>query len=80
MALMIRGSITDSIEEVTRNRRVESTSLLKFIINNKKIIIRYCAVLFPLYLCFTVGFFIGERVYEILIDNDEENRIASWVF
>ena len=79
MAVMIRGSIKDSIE-ITSNRRVVSTSLLAFVTCNNKIIIRYGAVLFPLYLCFTVGFFIGEKMYEILIDNDEENRIASWVF
>lgn len=79
MTLMIRGIITDSTE-ITRNRRVVSTSLLAFVTCNKKIIIRYGAVLFPLYLCFIVGFFIGEQVYEVLIDNDEENRIASWVF
>lgn len=45
----------------------------------KEDVIGFGCVLFPLYWCFLYGAFVGEETYKKLIDNNDENRLASWV-
>ena len=48
-------------------------------INRQNKIAFYATLLFPLYYSFLFGQFIGRIFYSILIDNNHEDRLASWV-
>lgn len=47
---------------------------------HKDHVVTICSVCFPLYLCFKYGKWYGKMFYKILIDDKDENRIASWLF
>ena len=56
-----------------------SLRLLALLSSESKSISTFGALVFPLYWCFMGGCYFGDKVYEILIDKNDENRIASWV-
>ena len=37
-------------------------------------------LLFPMYVSFALGAYFGDKIYNVLIENKDENRIASWLF
>lgn len=60
--------------------RMYSKSELYFIERYEKYITFLGRCLFPLYWCFILGTIFGNKLYDILINDNDENRIASWVF
>ena len=62
-----------------KNEGVVSVKLINFLQLEKKSVAAYSAMVFPLFWCFMLGCYFGDKVHEILIDNNDENRIASWV-
>ena len=62
-----------------KSRTVQSLQMKMFLHDNNKRLIFYGVVLWPLFYCFKFGFFIGASVYKILIDDNYEDRIASWL-
>ena len=61
------------------SRTVQSLQMKAFLVANKKTLIFYGVVLWPLFYCFKLGFFIGTSIYKILINDKYEDRIASWL-
>ena len=55
------------------------SSVINYLKDHKKGITFYCGAVFPLYWSFMFGAFIGNEIYNILTDRDDERRIASWV-
>jgi len=39
-----------------------------------------CTLCFPLFFAFLYGGYFAKRFYNILIEDNDENRIASWLF
>lgn len=64
---------------VNKSSGVISNKLINFLERERNTVITFGGILFPLYWCFVGGCFFGKRIYEVLIDNNDENRIASWV-
>lgn len=58
---------------------VVSVKMTSFLMIHKNLVATVGMVLFPLYWCFVLGSIFGEKIYRTLIDNDDENRIASWL-
>lgn len=46
----------------------------------KKQLIVIGSLIFPFYYMFSYGWIFGQKFYDILIDNKDEDRIASWLF
>ena len=62
-----------------KSRTVQSLQMKMFLHDNNKKLILFGVVLWPLFYCFKVGFFIGTNIYKILINDKYEDRIASWL-
>ena len=71
-------TIDDSIYDY-KSRTVQSHKMKTFLHDNNKRLIFYGVVLWPLFYCFKLGFFIGTNIYKILINDNYEDRIASWL-
>lgn len=62
-----------------KTRTVQSLKMGVFLHDNYKRLIFFGVVLWPLFYCFKLGFFIGTSIYKILINDKYEDRIASWL-
>lgn len=62
-----------------KSRTVQSHKMKTFLHDNNKRLIFFGVVLWPLFYCFKLGFFIGTNIYKILINDKYEDRIASWL-
>ena len=62
-----------------KTRTVQSRQMGVFLDDNYKRLIFFGVVLWPLFYCFKLGFFIGTNIYKILINDNYEDRIASWL-
>lgn len=62
-----------------KTRTVQSLQMKMFLHDNNKRLIFFGVVLWPLFYCFKLGFFIGTSIYKILINDKYEDRIASWL-
>ena len=71
-------TIDDSIYDY-KSRTVQSHKRKTFLHDNNKRLIFFGVVLWPLFYCFKLGFFIGTNIYKILINDNYEDRIASWL-
>lgn len=71
-------TIDDSIYDY-KSRTVQSHKMKTFLHDNNKRLIFFGVVLWPLFYCFKLGFFIGTNIYKILINDNYEDRIASWL-
>ena len=71
-------TIDDSIYDY-KSRTVQSHKMKTFLHDNNKRLIFYGVVLWPLFYCFKLGFLIGTNIYKILINDNYEDRIASWL-
>ena len=49
------------------------------LLSNKKEISTFVALGWPLYYFFLIGSEYGTDIYEIIMGNDYENRVASWL-
>jgi hypothetical protein len=68
-----------SYTEKRRNRFI-SLSAERYIRRYHMGMTAACALMFPLYYCFIYGSFYARAFYNILIENKDENRLASWLF
>ena len=71
-------TIDDSIYDY-KSRTVQSLQMGVFLHDNYKRLIFFGVVLWPLFYCFKLGFFIGTSIYKIIINDKYEDRIASWL-
>jgi len=83
--LLTYDNIREYIWEYIRHNRYSSRTFFSvdvdyYVQSNEKKIIAFFNVFFPLYIAFRLGEFYARKAYNILIDNNDENRIASWVF
>lgn len=67
-----------SKEYLSRNELCSITAI-RFLRANERYILFLMSALFPLWVCFAIGAEYGNTIYEILINKNNENRIASWV-
>lgn len=72
------ATIDNSIYDY-KSRTVQSLQMKIFLHDNNKTLIFFGVVLWPLFYCFKLGFFIGTSIYKILINDNYEDRIASWL-
>ena len=76
---IIRTRIYQHTDNATIRSGFWSNTLVIFLRLNRNYLISIGSLLFPLFWCFNIGIFFGNKIYNILIDNKDENRIASWV-
>lgn len=62
----------------SRMEDFRSRKLVEFTSENENTIVLFACILFPLAITFETSAFFGKKVYNILIDNKDENRLASW--
>ena len=46
--------------------------------NNKKTIVTFGVIAWPLYFLFCIGAAFGSDIYDLLVGDNYENRIATW--
>lgn len=78
IAVSVMGNVENSIDAYQDNK-IKLHSMNIFIHENEKKLILFGFLLWPLFFCFKFGYYIGCGIYKILIDNEYEDRIASWV-
>lgn len=71
----------DFLEEnrETFNHEIWIANRANFIRTNQKTLKFVCVVLWPLASCYILGRNVGLQIYDILTENKDECRIASWV-
>lgn len=65
--IKVNGVVSLELREMLMKRKVQGTFVLSSML------------LFPLFICFACGYYIGTYIYTILIGNNDEDRIASWL-
>lgn len=80
-SIILSASIKKGIRRFTNKPSGEFLyfSEAVFLEKYEKYLVFLGSSLFPLYYCFMEGVRIGNKVYDILIDKNNDNRIASWV-
>lgn len=83
MGLAISSFVKFTIEEYETeymiNRSVKSVKLNNILQTHKDFIVVMAFFIYPIFACFLFGCWIGKLGYDIIIENNDENRIASWV-
>jgi len=80
VAIITKPVIEMDIENYVKNNIFHSISARIYLENYKMHIYVIGSLMFPFYYMFTYGWWFGKKFYSILIDNKDENRIASWLF
>lgn len=57
---------------------IVDSALVAKLTNNKKTIITFGAIAWPLYYLFCIGAAFGSDIYNLLVGDNYENRIATW--
>ena len=78
LAILAKKQIKKAIKHYIEHASVKVPKLEGFIYTNAYNLINFGTIIFPLTFAFIIGCSVGKYIYEILIDNDENNRIASW--
>lgn len=80
--LMVRDDIETRIkkynEETLWKEGIVDNTLVTKLKNNKKTIVTFGVIAWPLYFLFCVGASLGSDVYSLLLGDNYENRIATW--
>lgn len=72
--------VNASIEEyIGKSHGIVLKKMVRILERNKELFVIFGSIMFPLYYCFKFGFFVGKIVYDLLIDDNYEDRVASWV-
>ena len=80
LAVLSSKVVKEEIDTYLAKRKgIVSDKMLSILQENKKTFKVVGAILFPLFYCFSLGFYIGVDIYDILINQNDEDRIASWV-
>ena len=67
------------VQYIEKSYGIVSKKMVRILERNKELFVIIGSVMFPLYYCFRFGFFVGGIAYGILINDNYEDRIASWV-
>ena len=78
LAILAKKPIKRAIKYYIEKASVKEPKLEGFIYANAYNLINFGTIIFPLTFAFIIGCSVGKYIYDILIDNDENNRIASW--
>lgn len=80
--LMVRNDVETRIkrynEETLWKEGMVDNTLVAKLRNNKKTIITFGAIAWPLYYLFCIGAAFGSDIYDLLVGDNYENRIATW--
>jgi len=80
--LIIRKNVETRIKEYSKEtiwiEGIVDNALAAKLINNKKTIITFGAIAWPLYYLFCIGAAFGSKIYDLLVGDNYENRIATW--
>ena len=78
--LIAQGDIRDDIRYYARRALIKNVSIENYLKRNKSYLIFWGSLLFPIYYCLKYSMFYAKLVYNILTEDNDENRIASWFF
>ena len=80
--LMVRNDVETRIkrynEETLWKEGIEDNTLVAKLRNNKKTIVTFGVIAWPLYFLFCIGAAFGSDIYDLLVGDNYENRIATW--
>ena len=68
-----------SYERCDNYENLKSISAWNFIRAKEKMLVFMGSALFPMYICIALGAFFGDKMYDMIIGENNENRIASWL-
>ena len=82
ICLIVRNDVETRIkrynEETLLKEGIVDTSLVTKLKNKEKTIVTLGVIAWPLYFLFCVGASFGSDVYNLLLGDNYENRIATW--
>lgn len=82
ICLIVRNDVETRIksynEETLLKEGIVDNTLVAKLRNNKKTIVTLGVIAWPLYFLFCVGASFGSDVYNLLVGDNHENRIATW--
>ena len=78
LAILAKKQIRKAIKHYLEDASTKIPKLEGFIYANAYNLINLGTIIFPITLAFIIGCSVGKHIYDLLIDNDENNRIASW--
>lgn len=80
--LMVRNDVETKIKryetETLWKEGIVDNTLVAKLKNNEKAIVTFGVIAWPLYFLFCVGASLGSDVYNLLLGDNYENRIATW--
>ena len=80
--LMVRNDVETRIkwynEETLWKEGIVDNALVAKLRNNKKTIVTFGVIAWPLYFLFCIGAAFGSDIYDLLVGDNYENRIATW--
>ncbi len=80
--LIVRKDVETRIKrygkETVWKEGIVDNALVSKLTNNKKTIVTFGVIAWPLYFLFCVGASLGSDVYNLLLGDNYENRIATW--
>ena len=65
-------------KETVWKEGIVDNALVAKLTNNKKTIITFGAIAWPIYFLFCIGAAFGSDIYDLLVGDNYENRIATW--
>ena len=74
----VKHKIKEYREETVWKEGVVNNFFSKQLENNSKKIIIFGAIGWPMYYLFCIGSLLGSDIYDLLIGDNYENRIATW--
>jgi hypothetical protein len=82
ICLIVKNDVKDKIKkyrkETVWKEGVVNNFFSKQLENNSKKIIIFGAIGWPMYYLFCIGSSLGSDIYDLLIGDNYENRIATW--
>lgn len=74
----IENKVKHYKKETIWKEGVINNSILQYLETNSKKIITFGAIGWPMYYLFCIGSSLGSDIYNLLIGDNYENRIATW--
>jgi hypothetical protein len=74
----IRGKLGSYKEETFWKHGIVNNRISQQLENNSKKLIVFGAIGWPMYYLFYIGASLGSDIYDLLIGDNYENRIATW--
>lgn len=74
----VETRMTGYDKETVWKEGIVDIALMEKLIDNMKTIITLGAIAWPLYYLFCIGAAFGSDIYDLLVGDNYENRIATW--